>query len=89
MPDEATQLKSDVAALPISMGMLLREGVINVSAYGGGQAERIAAYEKGVFHRLNGHTVAMMRETPGVVPVLADTRLTYEYLYYTGKITWY
>ena len=87
--DEATLLKNDVAALPISMGMLLREGVINVSAYGGGQAERIAAYEKGVFHRLNGHTVAMMRDVPGVPLSRPPNTPTYEYLFYTGKIVWY
>jgi hypothetical protein len=85
--DESAQLKADVSALSISAGSLLREGVVDVSRYGGGKAERIAAYEKGVYHRLNGHTVAIVRQTSGVdVPAWDQT---YEALYYTGKVTWY
>ena len=91
MPDEATLLKNDVAAIGDRYtGQLLREGVIDLSQYGAGKSERIAAYEKGVYHRFDGVTVAMVRETPGAFDIPDDeSNASYDALYRRGKVVWY
>lgn len=78
--DERTQLLADTGAVPFfARGNLTREGVANLSAYGGSGAERIAIYEKARYHRLNGHTYAFFVEGP----------VSYEALQAAGKITLY
>jgi N-acetyl-anhydromuramyl-L-alanine amidase AmpD len=62
-PDERAALLADANALPLfARGNLLREGVVNLTAFGGDQAARIALFEKQYFHRLNGTTQCFFRD---------------------------
>lgn len=79
--DEAARLRADVEGqVPVHLrGTLLREGVVDLSAFGGGASERLAVYEKGRYHRLGGTTYAFFLSGPASFEALSDA----------GKITLY
>lgn len=80
--DERTQLLNDANAIPLfARGNLAREGIVDLTAAGGGQAERIALYDKQYFHRLNGTTQTFFRDPHSPV--------SYAALHAAGKITLY
>lgn len=78
--DERTQLLNDGNSLPVwARGNLTREGVADLRAYGGGQEERVALYEKTRLHRLAGQTYAFLVDGPA----------SYDALMQAGKIVLY
>ena len=84
MTDEAERaaLLADSSAIPVfARGDLVREGIVDLTAFGGGMQERIALYAKQYFHRLNGTTQTFFRD-----PQFAGS---YAALHAAGKVTLY
>ena len=80
--DERAQLLADADAVPLfARGDLIREGVADLTAWGGGPVERIALYAKQYFPRIAGTTQTFFRD-PG-------NAASYSALHAAGKITLY
>lgn len=77
---ERQQLLADAAAVPAwARGNLIREGVVDLTPWGGGEEERLAIYEKARYHRLNGTSQSFFSDGP----------TSYQALFTAGRVVLY